>query len=229
MSGILEALPTGELLCEVFYATRYALHDPEGTRALLEEVQRRGVTSEGDKLWPEAAKLLTFALDQDFSTINDPRPDWYEPYLAMVAASATLMQFVYHATLRSRLAAISVEGLRPRAVPQKWRQAGIDAHASEGVYLTEDWRVASSWVPPTGYDKSGKPLKGCIIRIPQSGLQLEPDRLARMGGCLIARTDSIAVPRAGVRFYPFTVTARWLALSEAVTMDIRHSRRSGLA
>jgi hypothetical protein len=214
-----------EFVIECADAVAHPYIDPAGTKALLGELDRRGVSGELDPQFVEVAQgALKVALAA--SVMNSMSLDEGKERAEQSAAIQSFSQrgrdeFLFHGTLVSRLLGISREGLIPRKRSKKWGRAAVDEHAATGVFFTKSWRSAFNWTGPSAIDAEGKPTKGAILRIPAEGLIVEPDRLSAAPGAFVVRQPSVPVSNAAIMLYPFTVTSPWIDLPTAVALTRR--------
>jgi len=214
-----------EFVIECADAVAHPYTDQDGTKALLGELNRRGIAGELD---PQFLKVARGALEiaLSVSAIDFMLSEEGKARAERVAAMRRFSQgcgedFLFHGTLVSRLLGIAREGLVPRKRPKKWGRAAVDEHAASGVFFTRSWRSAAGWVGASAFDAENKPTKGAIVRIPAEGLVVEPDRLSTAPGAFVVRQKVIPVTNASVMLYPFSVTSPWIDLPTAVALTRR--------
>lgn len=219
----LAAWTAAELVAECLDAGEAPFIDKEGSAALLAEVSRRKATGE---LSSEAAASCIALLETVLALTFGNGAEKSRALAAELRQAWDLPspRYVYHGTLASRLSGIAKEGLIPRRKSKRWGMAGVDDHASQGVYFTLQWRQAVFWLGASSYDSEGRPVRGAVVRVPRAGLPLQPDRLALAPGAVVARLPVVPVAEAEVMLFPFTVGSQWLPLPTAVE-HLREKRR----
>jgi hypothetical protein len=208
------------------------MHDPEGNEALLTEARRRG--SEG-LLEAQLLRLVDATLGSRVAprmedhVFSPPDPEFEAAHRSLrCAVGDAACKYLFHGTLKSRLASIQREGLIPARRAKNWGRQEYSANAASGVFFTIDWRRATNWVGASAYNANGTPVKGAVIRLPAAGLPTEDDKFAASGGSVFVRLPVVTTKQAEVLLPPFSVTQPWVPLAEAVDLLRRErGRRNG--
>jgi hypothetical protein len=219
--GCLALLSHEDFLAECYYASVYAGYDPQSPPRLREELLRRWAVL-ANPIFDPVERLLAHTLEEaQRHPLERSGPDGAA--LAQVALHTDADKYMYHATHRSKLNQILTRGLKRNEKPRNWRYLDINAHATSGIFFTDDWRSAMNWLPYTGDHE--QPTKSCIIRLERSGHHVEKDPLAAFPGALVVRVPAISCDTASVRLYPFSIDEEWLSIAAARDV-VRVSRRS---
>jgi hypothetical protein len=127
--------------------------------------------------------------------------------------------YVYHGTVLGRLSGIAREGLVPGKFPV-WKKQHVPGNfLKSSVFFTTTWRGAMSWAEATHSCSKGRrdgPYRTpAVIRLPASGLILQPDPRATASGCFMVsgtvHSDDACVIVGRVRGFP-----TWRPIHDAV-------------
>jgi hypothetical protein len=184
-------MEVGALLGECFEAIQSFVEGPR-RKDLLGQIDVLAASCEVDDATRYLARRISGRLSrvsrEAFRGLMPSEPLYSD--LVRALENLGVDRFVYHGTVQSRLASILKHGLMPAKRPV-WKAQDIREHCASGVFFTEAHQKALFYAE-VAQTKTRGPRNGVgrlpvVIRLPQNGLPLEPDRRATIPGCVFVR------------------------------------------